>query len=78
MNLSEVGENSEFLSHPSVQPLVEVLEQADDRKYPKASAAQITANVKAYLLGIRRNCFRKSIKSQQRESKWKWNCWSRR
>jgi len=29
------GENSEFLSHPSVQPLVEVLEQQMTEKYPK-------------------------------------------
>jgi len=57
MNLSEVEKIQNSLSHPSVQPLVEVLEQQMTEKYPKASAAQITANVKAYLLGIRRNCF---------------------
>lgn len=46
------GENSEFLSHPSVQPLVELLEMQMTEKYPKASAAQISKNVKEYLTGF--------------------------
>lgn len=46
------GENAEFLSHPSVQPLVELLEMQMTEKYPKASASQISDNVKKYLLGF--------------------------
>jgi len=46
------GDNAEFLSHPSVQPLVELLEMQMTEKYPKASALQISENVRKYLLGF--------------------------
>src|SRR5882672_7365436 len=62
------GENSEFLSHPSVQPLVEVLEQQMTEKYPKASAAQITANVKAYLLGLGEIVSGRALKASKEEA----------
>jgi len=45
------GENSEFLSHPSVQPLVEVLEQQMDRKISESKCS--TDNCKCKSISTR-------------------------
>lgn len=46
------GDNSEFLNHPAVAPLVSLLEQQLTEKYPKASAAEITTHARKYMTGL--------------------------